>query len=314
MTELKLNLKMFDEGGAPASSGDAGSGAEGGTEGMSAGTTNAEGGNSTNNTHAENAASDVDFDAEFADAIKKGGKYHNAFTQKANEVAQRATRASARKAEQLEAQNKQTAKLTDFLARMTGKEGTDIDGMISALQENNAFMEKYAMEQGMSVNEAKLKLENDMYKESEAKRLQAAAAEKNREMLEKAAADRMNGWLAEGEKVKAAYEGLGIKFDMQTELANPDFPRLLRSMGSVEAAFRAIHFDEIMTARENMAIQRTQEETLNSIKANRNRPYEGAVQTSKGIKQESNVSNLTAEDRARIAKEIARGENPFRKK
>ena len=314
MKELKLNLKMFDEGGAPASSGDAGAGAESGTDGLGVGTVNAEGGNPTNNTNAETVVSDADFDAEFADAIKKGGKYHNAFTQKANEIAQRATRASARKAEQLEAQSKQTAKLTDFLARMTGRDGTDVDGMISALQENNAFMEKYAMEHGMSVNEAKLKLENDMYKESEAKRLQAAAAEKNREMLEKAAADKMNGWLAEGEKVKVAYERLGINFDMQTELANPEFARLLRSMGSVEAAFRTIHFDEIMTARENMAIQRTQEETLNSIKANRNRPYEGAVQTSKGIKQESNVSNLTAEDRARIAKEIARGENPFRKK
>lgn len=313
MKNLTLNLKLnlFDEGAAAASSGEA---AQIATEGQQTSVQNDGTDNSAVTSEQNNNTGNKtspDYSDEFNSAIKKGGKYYEPFQRKADEVAARATRTTARKAEQLEKQVQASQKVIDYVSRVTGIKATDTDGLLTALQNNNVFLEKFAMENGMSVNEAKLKIENDMLKENEAVRLRAAAAEENRKSLERAHLDRMEGWMAEGEQVKEKYEKFGIVFDMETELANADFARNLQSTGSVEAAFRAVHFDEIMTARENMAIQRTREETINAVKANRARPSEGAVNTSKGLRTENNVAQ-TPEDRARIAREMAKGKSPFK--
>lgn len=300
---IGLRLDLFDEGGA-AASGEAAADAGANTVGDET----ANGMPLSENTESVSSPQQTeDYSAEFEREIKKGGKYYDAFQKRATAVAGRATG----KAKALQEKLDGSQKVLDVLGKMTGKDPSDIDGMLTALQDNNSFFENYAMQNGISVSEAKLKFENEMLKDSEKRRLEAAAAEENRKQLERAAADKMRGWMQEADQVKAKYADIGIQFDLQKELANPDFKRLLQSMRSVEAAFRTIHFDEIMNARENIAVKRTQEQAVNAIKNNRSRPLEGGVNASKGVKTEQSVSGLTPKDRERIARDLMSGKNPF---
>lgn len=305
---IGFRLNVFDAGSAAAASGEAGATDGASAQGEGSEAVNNESSQTTVNVAGENDnAQAVDYNAEFEQAIKKGGKYYEAFQKKADTVAARAT-SRAKTAEETVAGFK---KVLDFVAKTTGADITDSEGLLSALKDINSLFEKYAMRNGCSTAEAKLRIENELLKESEKARLEAVAGEENRKRLEKAAADKMQGWIAEAESVKQKYAQYGLTFDLQKDLANNDFRRLIQSMGSVEDAYRTIHFDEIQEAVVNAAVKRAEENAVNAIKSNRGRPLEGGVSASKSVHAVKDISNLTPKERAQIAKDLMNGKKPF---
>lgn len=115
--------------------------------------------------------------------------------------------------------------------------------------------------------------------------------------------------MAEGEQLKALYPG----FDMETELANPQFERLLASLQAngfpnpVRTAYESAHRDEVMIGAMQYAVQRTKQQVANSIQAGAQRPAENGG----GSAAQTHIdpSKLDRKQRQEIRERVMRGEH-----
>lgn len=83
---------------------------------------------------------------------------------------------------------------------------------------------------------------------------------------------------------------------------------MLESGIDVEAAYLAAFHDEIIGRAKAETAKKTESATLEAIKSGGMRPAEIGAKNQSGIVRKSSVSELTAEDRAEIARRAARGE------
>ena len=101
-------------------------------------------------------------------------------------------------------------------------------------------------------------------------------------------------------------------FDLKTELQNPDFARIVHPSvgGSVEQAYFATHYKEMMPQAMAYGMQRAQEQMSQTIQARQNRPVEGAMrQTGQAQAQvKLNPATMTRAERARVLDMVRRGQ------
>jgi hypothetical protein len=99
-------------------------------------------------------------------------------------------------------------------------------------------------------------------------------------------------------------------FNLKTEIQNDQFLSLLKSGVSVKAAYEVVHMSEILANTAVAVAKQTETGVIDNIKARGNRPEENAAKgSSQGVLIKADVSKLTKEDRAEIARRAARGEN-----
>lgn len=182
----------------------------------------------------------------------------------------------------------------------------DADGRIpiSALSEkvlnDNAIYEKEAFERGMSVEDLKqiksLERENAQLKRAS----QMTAEQREWEEL-----------VAQGENVKQMYPA----FDMDVEMQNPQFGRLLATLkGSgfgdpVRIAYETVHRDEIMGGAMEYAVKQTEQKIANSIQSGMSRPQEnGTAKVAAGAPTALDPSKLSKSQIEDIKQRAARGE------
>jgi len=123
---------------------------------------------------------------------------------------------------------------------------------------------------------------------------------------------RIAKWHEEAAKLAGTPENPGPypKFNLKAESQNDQFIALLNSGVTVKAAYEVIHMDEILNNTAVTVAKKTEEGVIDNIKARGSRPDENAAKGgASGVIFKADVSKLTKEDRAEIARRAARGEN-----
>lgn len=307
MKNYLFNAQMFSDGaGAGAGTGADGNG---GTEGAAVSGVatpkgrnalanvvygkQAEGVDSSNIPEGNEPATNQESKPTFEELIK--GDYKEDFNSRVQEVVKR-------RVGETKAMEQKIADIEPILALMAQKYGvdpSDVQAISKAIQEDDSYFEKAAAEQGLSVEQYKMfrKLSDENTRLNEAIETQKRQQASN-EIYGK--------WMQEAEDLKQKY-GL-TDFNFEVEVQNPDFVAILKSNGSVEAAYKATHFDEMLTGAMAATADNVGKAIAKSVASRAKRPTEGAVSSQPSVEVKSDVSKLTKADREEIARRVARGE------
>ena len=275
--KYRMDLRLFDDGGAGAAVGST-AGAEG--TGMAGG---ADGTGTDTGTQR-------DFGAEFDSLIK--GEYKDAYDKKVQGIIKDRLKGS----KQTESKLKDAEALLSLVGERYGWDGKDYGTLRTSLESDNAYLEEEALAKGMTVEQlADMKR---MERENKALREQQRQADERAAFEQKFA-----GWSAEADALANVYPNLNLT----EEFNNPQFVRLLDSGVGVKAAYQAVHFDELMGGALQYTAQQAQKAALDGVKAGAMRPNENGTKGSHGASQKIDVTKLTKEDRMRLADEARRG-------
>ena len=97
-------------------------------------------------------------------------------------------------------------------------------------------------------------------------------------------------------------------FNLMDEIQNPQFANLLKAGVTVDGAYKAVHFDDMVGGAMAHTAAKVKQDIVNSVNGRAQRPSEGAVASHNATVFKSDVSSLTKEDRAEIRRRAARGE------
>lgn len=175
-----------------------------------------------------------------------------------------------------------------------------IDALISKVMDDDSMYESEAFQRGMTVQDLK-----------QLKTLERENAQLRMQQTRSAEAQEWDEIKAQGEALKEMYPD----FDIDAEMSNPDFGRLLATMrrsgfpNPVLTAYEAVHREEIMGGAMRYAVQQTQQKISNSIQSGMSRPSEnGTTQKAAGDSLGFDPSKLTKAQIEDIKQRAARGE------
>ena len=200
------------------------------------------------------------------------------------------------------------SKLQPFMDALSDKYNLspdDLEGLMKAIQSDRDFFVEAAAEAGMDSPETYRK-----FRESERKVKAIEDAQKAQKDAEEAQRrqnfvnQKLQAWQTEAESVKAKYPS----FNFETDSANPQFMSMLRAGVSIEAAYRALHHDEIVAGAVSDAKSQAEKSVVDNIRAKGSRPAENGTSSASTFTYKSDVSKLSKADRAEIARRVARGE------
>lgn len=186
----------------------------------------------------------------------------------------------------------------ELLAKKYGvKDASDIEALSKAIQEDDAYYEKEALDMGITV--AQLKEIRKMERENAELKAKMQEAERQEQGKKLYAA-----WMQQAEEAKKVYPS----FDLKTEMNNPKFLDLLRSNIDVRTAYEVMHKDEIIPAAMQFTAKTVESKIAKKIASNGARPAENGMSSQSAAVVKSDVSQLTKEDRAEIIRRVQRGE------
>ena len=252
-----------------------------------------------NSSAAESKETDVTTTSNTLEARKKafedliGGEYKDLFTERTQEIINR----RFKETKNLEAQVNATKPILDMLMSRYKIADGDINKLSAAIETDDAYWEEAAEEAGLTVEQYRTiqKLE----RENQELRLMQRQAQGQREFN-----NQMNEWYRQSEAVKQIYP----EFDFKAECSNRDFLGLLRAGIPVQQAYETMHLSEIITGAASVAAQQAEQRTVSNIRNRASRPSENGTSSRSGATVKNDVSALTKEDRAEIARRVARGE------
>ena len=233
----------------------------------------------------------TDRNAEFEKLIK--GQYKEQYDSRVQDTIQKRLKSSKETVDKYNS----LAPTLEILAKKYGVDAADIEALNKAIQDDDSYFEQEAIERGMSVKDLKTvrKMERD---NAELKR--QLQERKNREAADQLYAD----WMRQEQALKQIYPN----FDLKTELKNPVFTNLIQNNVTMDAAYFAIHKDEIIPAAMQVTAQNVEKNTVNKIIANGTRPNENGMGSQASAVVKSDVSKLTKYDIDEVARRVARGE------
>lgn len=282
-----LSLQLFAEGAAAGESGVTGPDAEGQT-----GVSSAESGAPAAAGQENGSAAKPSFD----ELVK--GEYKDAFNERVQKIVQARLKGTEETAKRLET----LTPVLDMLGRKYGVDGTDAEALKKAVEADDSYFEQESLETGIPVEQLRrihaIEQENATLKAAKEQSEQQAEAQR-----------RIAAWMDQAKQVKSVYPA----FDLDTEIVNPQFQTLLRTLegngfqNAMQIAFETIHRDQIQPAAMQYAAQKAQTATVNAIKSGAARPSEnGAGQAASLTKIDP--SKLTRAQIKDIRERVARGE------
>ena len=186
---------------------------------------------------------------------------------------------------QLERYKSETQTLIDTLHTRYGTNG-DNKALMSAFNGDSYFWGGVAEERGGTEDSARKQLAM----ESELRQY------KIREQTEK--------WNAEIAALQEKYPD----FDIDVEMADPDFRAMLKNNMSLESVYRTRHMDDLMRQAAASAAADAERRVTESIRAKGQRPDENGTQSSAGYISSVDVSKLSPQQRRDYAERARRGE------
>ena len=302
-TMYRMNLHLFDGAAAGASGGDAGS------AGSNAGFANqgerqpekvvygiqdadpaTEGDPGyQEDTKTQQEQTPVDKGKAFEDMIK--GEYKEQFDARVKSILDR----RFKQQNELQQYKKDADEVLDLMYAKYGVK--DLKALSKAVQEDDTYFEEAAEAENLTVEQYKYKLK--LEKENAALKQAEAEAERIRQ-----ANDAYSEWTRQAEALKTRYPN----FSLDAEARNPQFVRLLQSGIDVKTAFETIHHDEILSGAMMQTAQAVRKSVTDNIKARGLRPSENGINAQAGVVYKTDVTKLTAKDRAEIARRASMGE------
>lgn len=190
--------------------------------------------------------------------------------------------------------------MLDTLAAKYGTAAGDYNALSAKILDDDSLYEEEAEAAGMTV---------EAYKNFQ--RMKAAAdkaAAREQEAQEQAQfRAHLQKLVQQGEELKKVYPD----FDLMTELGNEKFRRMTGPNGglTVEQAYHAIHYRELMPQVAQAGIQRAQTQISQSLQANAARPVEGAMQGNTAAADiHIDPRSMTRQQREAIKDRVRRGE------
>jgi hypothetical protein len=279
MEKYRLMLTLFGEGGGASGGAAAGAGGEGA------------GGAAGAQTQGAPAQQTVDRAAEFDKLIK--GEYKEEYDKRFKQGLDR----RFKETESLRQQTEAAKPLMELLAGKYGVDANDLGALMKAAEADESYYEEEAAQKGLTVQQLK------QFKQMERENAQLRAAQEERQRVERANQIQAR-WAQESEAVKRIFPS----FDFATEAQNPQFVRILNAGGSVDAAYKAVHCDDILSGAMQFTAQKVKEKTVNDIRARGMRPNEGGLGEHPAGEGQLDVTKLTRQQRTEMAKRASRGE------
>lgn len=221
------------------------------------------------------------------------GEFKDVYTEETQRMIDRRFRDTKRLQEQIEAQQ---PVIDMLLARHHIADG-DMAKLAKALDNDDAFWSEAAEEAGMSVEQYKQfqKLERE-----NARLLQAERARHGQEQAEA----QMRRWNDEAAVLKGKFPA----FDLSAEAKDPQFRSMLQAGVPMEHAYKVMHMDEIVTDAMRTTAADTEKRVVASVRAKGARPPENGTAAQSAFTVKDDVSKLSRQDRAEIARRVAQGE------
>ena len=250
--------------------------------------------NPTNDANATDSIDPADKMKQFDNMIKKGGQYADEFNKRTQSIIDK----RFKETKSLEETLKSHDSIMGLLAARYGVDATDIKALEKALNDDTSLFEEAAFKEGLSAEQYRQKLQL----EQENARLRAA----QEEAQQNARVDQIYAkWLSDAEEVKSKY---GLDFDLQTELDNPQFTQLLGSGVDFEAAYKTIHFDDMLNGAMALTAQNVSQAMVNNIQSRSRRPAENGTQSASSTIFKADPSKFTNADLDEIRRRVAAGE------
>lgn len=232
-----------------------------------------------------------DLNAEFEKLIK--GQYKEQYDSRVQDTIQKRLKSQKETVDKYNAM----APMLEVLGKKYGVDASDPEALSKAIMEDDAFYEEEAAERNISV--AELKGIKRMEREN------AQLRQQMREQQTRENADRLYAdWMNQAEEVRKVYPS----FDMRAEMSNPKFVDLLRSNIDVRTAYEVLHKDEIIPAAMQFTAKTVESKIAKSIASGSARPSENGVGSGSAAVVKSDVSKLSKQDIAEVARRVARGE------
>ncbi len=174
----------------------------------------------------------------------------------------------------------------------------DLQALGARLMADDAMLEQEAADRGMTVENLRALRQS----EAAARRSRAMEAELRRRQE-----------LMEIREEAATMQELYPGFDLDTEMQNPSFGRMLAMMkrtgyeNPVHNAYKLVHMDELMGGAMQYAVQRTKQQVSNSIQSGVQRPAENGAAAA-AAQMHIDPAKLTPEQRKDIRQRVMRGE------
>ena len=190
---------------------------------------------------------------------------------------------------------------------MANPAGVDLDGLLSAINNDRKLYEDEAVREGVPVEH--------LMQRKQLERQQAAFDAQQRRVNEEAAArQEMTELLTAATALKQTIPD----FDIDAEMQNPAFARMVApgtGIMSVEDAYKAIHRKEIEAAQSQVIAQQTAQKISNAIQAGSRRPDENGTSGQSASVTTFDYSRASKEQRDALKREIyaakARGEKLY---
>jgi hypothetical protein len=304
-----MNLQLFAEGGAP--SGDGGGEGTGVTAQAAAVQTkgaksnplaNVVYGKQKESAPAAEVQKDsepkeepkVDLDAEFEELIK--GKYKDQYGKRVQNTVQQRLKGTKETEDRLNAMNP----LMDLLSARYGVKADDTEGLIKALEGDDAFFEQAAQDHNMDTKDYRKMLQL----QSENTRLKNQQEQQFRqEQMDKQYA----AWEQQAEDARKLYPTL----DLNVESQNPQFRQLLMAGIDVGTAYLALHRDDVLAGAMQHTAKTVEQKLSNKIAAGNARPAENGASGQSAAVIKNDPSMWTKADREEVRRRAARGERIY---
>ena len=238
----------------------------------------------------------LDRNAAFEKLIK--GEYKDLYDAKVQDTVKRRLKGTQETADRY----RQLAPTLEMLGKKYGirpdQNGAyDIAALNKAIEDDDSYYEKEAMERGLSVEQFK-----------QIRKMERENADLRRQMQEQQTRENASRlyaqWMEQAGQVKTVYPS----FRLEAELKNGKFVELLKAGIDVRSAYEVLHKDEIIPAAMQLTAKTVEQKLANKIAAAGQRPVENGNSGQGAAIVKSDVSQLTKEDRREIIRRVQRGE------
>ena len=298
MKRIGLDLRLFDGGSA---------GAAGGAGTAAATPVPGEGGNSaetkTGAASGEGAGGQAkasepggretppDLDKQFEDMIS--GTYREQYEGHIRKLMSESAKTQKAQKQQLDDAN---AVLQLIGSRYGIANGTAQD-IMRAIENDNAYWEEAAAKEGISVEQykymKKIESQNRIFREQ----AENAQRELNRQRM-------FAKWDQEASALKQFYPS----FNLQQEMQNPDFQRLLGSGIDMRTIYEVLHQDEILSGAMKYTAETVAKKQVDAIRSNQSRPQEAAAQRGSAFEFSKDVSKMSDAEILEYGRKVKNGE------
>lgn len=171
------------------------------------------------------------------------------------------------------------------------------DEMANAFLNDNSMLESEALERGIDVETLK-----------EIKQLRFKAQQYEAVQREYQHEQQMKQQFAKLQEEAAEIQKIYPNFNLESELSNDDFVRLIANNIPARTAFEAVHRDEIQPVMMQYVAKQAENKVARAVASNSRRPAENGLGNNSATTIKTDPSQFTKEDRAEIRRRVARGE------